>query len=79
VNHLFSPQPGLGQLAGEVAHHINSPLAALSVALDSAEATLHDPEVARKFLRLAAQAGRRAAAIVQELSDSAESQGWCRV
>lgn len=59
----------LPELTEHLAHELNTPLGALLIALESAEARADDPEVVRKFLRLARRATEQAAAVVRELSD----------
>jgi len=57
----------VGELAAGVAHEINSPLGAITVALQSVEANLDDPEAARRRLGIAQRAADKARRIIEKL------------
>ncbi len=57
----------VGELAAGVAHEINSPLGAITVALESVEANLDDPDSARRRLAIARRAADKARRIIEKL------------
>lgn len=64
----ISNKSALAGLAAALAHELNTPLGALSVALECAEERLENPELVGKYLRLARQASERAATVISTLS-----------
>jgi two-component system NtrC family sensor kinase len=57
----------VGQLAAGIAHEINSPLGAITVALQSVEANLEDPAAAQKRLQVAQRAADTAQRSIEKL------------